>query len=283
MNHFKKYKGTVLKAAFAGLLVPCLMTSQAQRKPAIVDLQLGTPEITDVRSAQVNTDALLLNQSLLLKMQVGTLINSEVLPVGSCKLKIGLGSKAVLDPAFNLSDVGMDNYFRWSVVTADGQSFLTGELTAPLPSDRRNLTLNLRLKTTEAGSSTITANFLVTNHNTQTIVSDQDGSNNAVSLKYTVTEKLAPADDNAELVLSLYPNPVRGEEVNIHAVKGKFSGRYRFSLLDASGKTVVSREQKMEDVKVFKLASGHLAAGKYLVQVLDVEKAKSFALRFEKL
>lgn len=273
----------MLKGVLAGMLVPCLMTADAQTKSAIVDLQLGTPEITDVRNTQVNTDALLLNQSLLLKMQVGTLINSEVLPVGSCKIKIGLGSKAILDPGFNLSDVGLDNYFRWSVTTADGQSFLTGELMAPLPPDRRNLSLNLKLKTTEAGTSTITANFLVTNHNTQIVVSDQDGSNNAASLRYTVTEKLAPADDNSELVLSLYPNPVRGEELTVHAIKGKFNGRYRFTVVDAAGKTVASREQRIEDAKVYKLSSGLLASGKYLVQVFDVEKGKSFALRFEKL
>jgi hypothetical protein len=109
----------------------------------------------------------------------------NAIPAGSCKVKIGLGSKLVLDPAFDLANTNTSTYFNWTAVNEGGQVQLTGDLKTDLPA---NFITNglFRVKGSIVGNSTVTINFLVTNHNTPVTLSDDDPNNNTSFLPYTV-------------------------------------------------------------------------------------------------
>ena len=113
----------------------------------------------------------------------------NALPAGSCKLKIGLGSKMALDPGFDLATVNTSNYFQWTSVFEGGQVQITGNLIASLPANFLD-TVSFNVKGSALGNSTITVNFLVTNHNTTTFLSDENGANNNTSLGYTIIERV---------------------------------------------------------------------------------------------
>ncbi len=283
MKHYVNKTGAGLKKLFLLLLLAGFLKGYSQKKAEIVDLQLNGIELQDLSGHAVNVNDLYLDQVIRLKLVVNSISNGNEIPVGACKLKIGFGTRLVLDPSFNMNDANNTNYFRWSTSTADGQTQVTGELRAALPASVKELPLLIKVKGNTPGTSAITANFLVTNHNTNTIVSDQDGANNAASVKYIVSEKRAPVDNNAELTLSIYPNPALGAGTVINAVTGQYRGRYRFVMFDATGKKVKTSDLQLIGVKTVKYETGNIAPGNYLIQVTDIEKGKIIALRFEKM
>jgi hypothetical protein len=111
--------------------------------------------------------------------------NINALPAGSCKIKIGLGSRMVLDPAFDLNNTNTSAYFSWTATNQGGQVQLTGDLIAPLPANYSAIGI-FGVKGSVLGSSTVTINFLVTNHNSPAILSDENPNNNTTFLPYTV-------------------------------------------------------------------------------------------------
>ncbi len=112
----------------------------------------------------------------------------NALPPGTCKILIGLGSKMVLDPAFNLNTINTGNYFHWTAQLSGGQIQITGDLIATLPRNFAD-TVTFQVKGTILGSSTVTTNFLITNHNTTVILSDENGANNTTALLYNIIER----------------------------------------------------------------------------------------------
>ena len=156
-----------------------------QRWSSIADPSLGKIQVTDMSDNVLNADNLKVGQLIKLSIPV---INGgdKELPAGSCKVKIGLGSKLMLDPNFVLSTAKLNNYFAWTSVVAGGQSQITGELISPLPGDFKNISVYFRVAGTRAGTSTITANFLVSNHHTENTLSDFDATNNTSYLQYNL-------------------------------------------------------------------------------------------------
>jgi hypothetical protein len=124
-----------------------------------------------------------------LKVPVINYNHINALPAGSCKIKIGLGSKMILNPDFNLSTVNTSNYFTWTAEMTGGQMQITGDLIASLPGNFAD-TVIFQVKGNILGNSTVTTNFLVTNHNTSVNLSDENGSNNNTSLAYTIIERI---------------------------------------------------------------------------------------------
>lgn len=192
-----KTKSKMIKAIAQGLLFSSVLMSSlqgvAQQKKAVMtDPKLGSIVFTDMLGYQV--DEAYVHPEELLRMKIPVLNNNhgEALPAGSCKIKIGLGSKLTLDPAFDLNSAAMSNYFRWSSAINGGQVQITGELIAPLPANVNDVDVAFKVKGGAIGKSTVTANFLITNHHTDAIVSDEDGTNNASFLAYTVTNKPTP-------------------------------------------------------------------------------------------
>lgn len=186
-----------ISLACKGLLLSsvmfCSLHSNAQYIRAVLaDPKLGNITLSDLSGFQINAAYVQAGEFIKIKVPVINSNHGQSLPAGTCKIKIGLGSKLVLDPSYDLNSGAMSNYFNWASAMNSGQLQITGELVAALPADVTEVEVALKVKGAAMGKSTITANFLVTNHNNLTVVSDEDGTNNAAFLPYTVTNKPAP-------------------------------------------------------------------------------------------
>ncbi len=170
----------------------CSLHVSAQKRSVSSDPRLGIITLTDLSGYQMDEAYVQPNELIKIKIPVLNNNHGEGLPAGSCKIKIGLGSKLILDPAYDLNTAAMNSYFRWSSAMNSGQMQVTGELVAPLPANVNDVDVAFKVKGISVGRSTITANFLVSNHHTNVIVSDEDGTNNSSFLPYTITNMPAP-------------------------------------------------------------------------------------------
>ncbi len=155
------------------------------------DPALSPIKITSKLNVITNELQLPLNDIVKLKIPIYNLNLGNQLPSGTCKIKIGLGSKMLLSPTFDLSTVNTSNYFHWTALSSGGQVQITGELIAELPPNFSD-TASFDLFGSILGGSTITTNFLVTNHNTPITLSDENGNNNTSSLFYFVVPAVVP-------------------------------------------------------------------------------------------
>ncbi len=152
---------------------------------SFADPAFAQVNITDNAGADINEFALPLGGVYTLAVPILNLSTTTALPAGSCKVKIGLGSKLILDPDFNLGNTTTSGFFSWTATEQGGQVQLTGDLITNLPAGYNTVML-IKVKGSVLGNSTITSNFLVTNHNTPTILSDEDPSNNTSFMPYTI-------------------------------------------------------------------------------------------------
>ncbi|MCP9751972.1 T9SS type A sorting domain-containing protein [Ferruginibacter sp. HRS2-29] len=192
MKSFFKNTRYSLKVAIVGVMLAASLAGVAQIKPVIQDPKLGRIVITDVAGYDLDENFLQPDQVIRLKVPVASSNHGKPTPAGSAKIKISLGSKLALDPSFDLNATELSNYFKWTAYTNGGQTMLVGDLVNPLPANFAEVNVAFKIKGTAQGKSTITANFLITNHNTLSTLSDEDGSNNAAFLKYTVGNVAAP-------------------------------------------------------------------------------------------
>jgi hypothetical protein len=155
------------------------------------DPALEPMKITTLVSGTILVTQLPLNGIIKLKVPILNKNITNLLPAGSCKVKIGLGSKLILDPLFNLTTVNTSNFFSWTVVSSGGQVQIIGDLTNELPANF-NDTAYFDVKGIILGNSTITTNFLVTNHNTAVTLSDENGANNIASTAYAIVNSALP-------------------------------------------------------------------------------------------
>jgi hypothetical protein len=268
---------------FAGLVVLSLQ-GISQRSAVLIDPKLEKMELTDARGEKLNEQFIQPGQTISLRLPVSSLNHGNIIPAGSCKIKINLGSKLELEPGFDLNDVNLDRYFRWTMSSVSG-SEIDGELIAPLPASFKAINLSFKVRGTEEGTSTITANFLITNHNSSIVLSDEDGTNNGVSLRYSVTKKAqAIALSISDLEIGVFPNPiVNTKSVMIKAGKGVFNGEYQVSLVDMKGAVVRAKEFNLNHVQNFAFETGSINAGLYLIKVMKTDGSESGALKVSKL
>jgi hypothetical protein len=149
------------------------------------DPALEPMKITSLNNITFSSSQIPLDNILKLKVPI---LNKNIvngIPDGTCKIKIGLGSKLILDPNFDLSTVNTSTYFKWTSINSGGQIQITGELISALPFNFSD-TAVFNLKGLILGASTITSNFLVTNHNSNILLSDEDGTNNIASTPYII-------------------------------------------------------------------------------------------------
>ncbi len=280
MKQNSKSKLTVKGLFVTGLLAASL-TGMAQLPAVAADPALGKIIMTDQTGFAIDANDIAANQIISLRIPVQN--DGHALPAGSCKIKIGLGSKLVLDPAYNINNTALSNYFKWTVTENSGQVQITGELIAVLPANVMDVNVSFKVKPSMEGQSTITANFLITNHNNNAILSDQDGANNNTALAYRVTSKVA-AVNAGQLQLSLYPNPVKDVKVvTIKVDQGELKGKYNVSLFDMSGKLMQTNQFELNTVPSFQYKFGHIAAGKYLVKITNEDATQTALLKFEKM
>ncbi len=153
---------------------------------------IADPALSDMQTS-VDPSLIPLNSLLTLKVPVRNMNLVNSLPAGTCKIKIGLGSKLALAPGFDLATVNTSNYFNWTSVFSGGQVEITGELVTALPANFLD-TATFSLKGMILGSSTVTTNFLITNHNTILNLSDENSTNNSTFLPYTVVNGIVPVN-----------------------------------------------------------------------------------------
>jgi hypothetical protein len=209
-----------IKGVLVGALLVVSVSSYAQPRAVTLDPKLGVIKITDLSGNQINENYLQPGQIIKLVIPVASVNQTEVLPKGSCKIKIGLGSKLQIDPSFDLATVNASNYFTWNVISGGGQSQIIGDLTTSLPANFQQVEVAFKVLGNQAGHSTITANFLITNHNTVTVLSDNNGDNNTAFLAYNITNAAAPTpittiDELVKTDCSLKVNFSTDRELNL--------------------------------------------------------------------
>ncbi len=198
------------------LLVATLMAFTVQRaasQAVFADPGVSQMDITNLSGTSLNANLLPVNQVVLLKIPVFNSNQQNAVPAGSMFWKIGLGSKMVADPEFVLANAPLNQYFAWQGGMNAGQYEIVGELIAPLPPDFFGMA-EFRVKPSVLGTSTITTNFLITNHNTTQILSDESPLNNFASLQYTVVNTGGP------LPVNFYEVKVQKKGCNIHVTWG---------------------------------------------------------------
>jgi hypothetical protein len=174
------------KLIFTTLLFSTFIV-RSSAQAVIADPAVNYMRTASTTSLPINPTMIPIDSIIALKVPVINYNLANALPSGTCKIKIGLGSKIVLDPAFDLTTINTSNYFQWTALFSGGQVQITGDLIAILPAHFLD-TATFYIKGSVLGNSTITTNFLVTNHNTTTYLSDENGANNSTSLAYTIVE-----------------------------------------------------------------------------------------------
>ncbi len=157
----------------------------SQRMSSIADPKVGQISLTDMQGRALDPDHLPYNEMVKMRIPVSNTSGANTIPMGSAKLKIGFGTKLHIDPA-SLNTAGMNGIFKWSVGQVGGQTEVTGEVIGEFPADLHDIFLSFPARASVMGKSTITANFLISNHDTRTILSDLNPNNNTAYLQYTI-------------------------------------------------------------------------------------------------
>ena len=337
------------------------------------DPGVGALYITFPAGGTANANNLAINQPYVLNVPLFNSNQLNSIPPLTIRVKIGLGSKMILDPGFNLATAPLSNYFSWSYAVVSGQGTITGDLIQTLPADF-NGTASFNVITSILGTSTITANMLIVNNNPSFILSDESSANNFAQLQYTVLSvvpvtftnlnlikkgcdvnirfttmneinldhyeveyskdgihfykqailKATQASDyNADLELSadkratqlfiriksvdkdgsyhysetkittgicdgaleynIYPNPLKANMISVLATNGLFNGKYTLRVLDISGRLYCIKEVVLNNTVRYSLPIGNIAAGKYILNVMNANGTGTVALPFEKL
>lgn len=174
-----------VKAFF--ILLFCLIAGKQMQAQTVVSADPGVISFDVTTIGDIPVDANALAQNSIYKVKLVVINGSQLnaIPDGTAYLRIGLGSRLVLDPAFVLATAPYNNYFTWTSALNSGQVEITGVLHTPLPADFLG-ELSFNVKANILGTSTLSGNFLVSNNNPLFTLSDINPGNNFTSLSYTV-------------------------------------------------------------------------------------------------
>jgi SprB repeat len=149
----------------------------------VADPAVGQMSFTTLANAPQNANTLLFTQAYRLNIPFYNLNQTDEVPNGTIQLRINLGSKLILDPAFNLATAPLNNFFTWTSQVVADSVIITGTQTAAIPADfDGTLSFNVRgeLSCTATLSSRINiVNILAT-------LGDEDLQNNSATLQYTL-------------------------------------------------------------------------------------------------
>jgi hypothetical protein len=187
-----------MKRFFTLAILLVSLTSQAQ---LIADPALEQITFTDLAGNEI-VDTFPLGNVVKLNIPIKNLHPDNGLPGGTCKIKVGLGSKLILAPGFDLSTVISSQYFEWTAANVGGQIQLTGELKNNLPANYV-ATAIFDVQGSVLEFSTVTANFLVSNHNAPVVLSDNDPSNNNSFRLYKIIPPITTPVDFRNLFASV--------------------------------------------------------------------------------
>ncbi|MBL7728034.1 MAG: hypothetical protein JNM68_10125 [Dinghuibacter sp.] len=178
-----------MKLLYAIILLLC--TYRAGAQAVFADPALGQAFFTSVEGTPVDLPPVLAKETVyVLNIPVYNKNLLNAIQQGTTKLKIGLGSKLILDPSFNIATSNTSNWFSWTSEVLGGQVQLTGDQFTPIPAGFSD-TARFLVRGIILGVSTVTANFLVTNHNGGGVtLSDDNGANNLTAQAYLINESL---------------------------------------------------------------------------------------------
>lgn len=168
------------------------VSAHAQRKGVYTDLLLDQLQFTDLQNAPLRADKLEVGTITKVHFKVANSNMDNEVPMGTCRLKLTLGTHAFLATDLQGNDAPLANYFRWTQSTDPfNQAIITGELIRNLPAGFTAEAVFSMMPSKE-GQSTITGHFLVTNHkNPRVILSDLNASNNIIVSDYSNLQPLS--------------------------------------------------------------------------------------------
>ena len=155
------------------------------------DLGVDSFKVTDLSLQATDAQLLPLNGDVILRLPIYNINGGAEVPVGTSKLKIGLGSKMVLDyPDVYAPTIGYSNYFKWTAeapLVPGGQWQIVGDAIQPIPAGF-SATIDIKVKGSVEGTSNFTTNYLISNHASSFpgILSDENTWNNSTLLPYRV-------------------------------------------------------------------------------------------------
>ena len=102
--------------------------------PAVENIQFA-----GLANEQVNVNRLDVGAPVKMSFKLTNNDQVNMVPVGTCELKISLGSKFVMasNDLSQIANLPLTNYFQWSVavIPTSGQSIITGKLINDLPAN----------------------------------------------------------------------------------------------------------------------------------------------------
>ena len=152
---------------------------------SIADAATGQLDLTDLADVSLNANTLVYNDVVKLKVPIYNLNQDNALPAGSSTVRIDLGSKYIVDPAFTLATAPLNAYFNWTQTIEAGHVVIYGDQYAEIPADFVDMA-TFQIKGFEFCSSSIAASFKIDNHASVFITSDEDLANDNAVLLYTV-------------------------------------------------------------------------------------------------
>lgn len=181
-----------MKKLFLVFMTAAAIAANAQpnkwQAVSYADPALSNLSFADGANRPVNTDMLTIGIPVKMQFKAANTDALNVIPAGTCQIKITLGSRFRLLTDLSIPDnLPLGNYFRWSVTEGDRavQYILVGELVRDLPARFSGL-VGFTLMPMREGNSTITCQVLISNHNNpNTILSDMAPSNNILSKSYS--------------------------------------------------------------------------------------------------
>lgn len=157
------------------------------------DPAVGQMFFTTLADAPQTANNLLFTQAYKFNIPFYNLNQVEAVPNGTIELKINLGSKLILDPAFTLATAPLNNYFTWSSAVVADSVIVTGTQIAAIPADFDGiLTFNVRGEF----SCTATASSKINIVNTLATLADDDLQNNRATLQYNLPVTVATTQVN---------------------------------------------------------------------------------------
>ncbi len=185
--------GTAVTANTNGGLTEQVVTCTPFAAATIADPAVGQMNFTTIANATQSANTLLFAPAYKLNIPFYNLNQLNIVPNGTIRLTVNLGSKLILDPAFNLATAPLSNYFAWTSTVVAGNVIITGTQIADIPEDFTGA-LVFNVKGSLSCTSNISTNITIVN--TLAILQDEDLQNNAATLQYTLPVTVATTQVN---------------------------------------------------------------------------------------
>lgn len=169
------------------------ITIAAFTTPTVADPAVGQIFFANTSDVLQSANTLLFPPVYKLKVPFYNLNQTNVVPNGSIQVKVNLGSKLNLDPAFTLATAPLSAYFAWTSAVVVDSVIITGTQIAAIPADF-NAELVFNVKGKLSCTSNVTARILIIN--TGAPVNDEDLQNNNAVLQYTLPVTLTTTQVN---------------------------------------------------------------------------------------